>query len=168
LTASIFTASAATVFNFSGNVSGDGGFTSTLSGTVTIDTVTGTVDQWNITSPDFAPWIGAPSLTIDIQFTTLAGNNSALETLQVSFFPPFNFVGFTGTVVGDGVILGLVFSQHCSSACSVREATISPSITPSAVPLPAALPLFVTGLGALGLIGWRRKRKQSLASRAFF
>lgn len=27
------------------------------------------------------------------------------------------------------------------------------------VPLPAALPLFATGLGALGLIGWRRKKK---------
>jgi hypothetical protein len=27
------------------------------------------------------------------------------------------------------------------------------------VPLPAALPLFATGLGALGLLGWRRKRK---------
>jgi hypothetical protein len=29
----------------------------------------------------------------------------------------------------------------------------------SAVPLPATLPLFATGLGALGLLGWRRKRK---------
>ena len=29
----------------------------------------------------------------------------------------------------------------------------------SAVPLPAALPLFATGLGALGLLGWRRKKK---------
>jgi hypothetical protein len=28
-----------------------------------------------------------------------------------------------------------------------------------ATPLPAALPLFATGLGAMGLIGWRRKRK---------
>ena len=27
------------------------------------------------------------------------------------------------------------------------------------VPLPAALPLFATGLGALALLGWRRKRK---------
>ena len=27
------------------------------------------------------------------------------------------------------------------------------------IPLPAALPLFATGLGALGLLGWRRKRK---------
>jgi hypothetical protein len=29
----------------------------------------------------------------------------------------------------------------------------------SATPLPAALPLFATGLGALGVFGWRRKRK---------
>jgi hypothetical protein len=29
----------------------------------------------------------------------------------------------------------------------------------SQTPLPAALPLFATGLGALGLLGWRRKRK---------
>jgi hypothetical protein len=30
-------------------------------------------------------------------------------------------------------------------------------------PLPAALPLFATGLGALGLLGWRRKRKNAAA-----
>src|SRR5262245_10696584 len=29
------------------------------------------------------------------------------------------------------------------------------------VPLPAALPLFATGLGALGLLAWRRKRKDA-------
>jgi hypothetical protein len=26
--------------------------------------------------------------------------------------------------------------------------------------IPATLPLFATGLGALGLLGWRKKRKQ--------
>jgi hypothetical protein len=31
-------------------------------------------------------------------------------------------------------------------------------------PLPAALPLFATGLGALGLYGWRRKRKSISAA----
>jgi hypothetical protein len=33
------------------------------------------------------------------------------------------------------------------------------SVSTSETPLPAALPLFATGLGALGLLGWRRKRK---------
>ena len=33
------------------------------------------------------------------------------------------------------------------------------SVSTAAVPLPGALPLFATGLGALGLLGWRRKRK---------
>ena len=28
-----------------------------------------------------------------------------------------------------------------------------------AIPLPAALPLFASGLGVTGLLGWRRKRK---------
>ena len=35
---------------------------------------------------------------------------------------------------------------------------LSPT-TASATPLPAALPLFGSGLGAMGLLGWRRKRK---------
>jgi len=29
----------------------------------------------------------------------------------------------------------------------------------SETPVPAALPLFVTGLGGLGLLGWRKRRK---------
>jgi hypothetical protein len=33
----------------------------------------------------------------------------------------------------------------------------------AATPLPAALPLFATGVGALGLFGWRRKRKNAAA-----
>jgi hypothetical protein len=34
---------------------------------------------------------------------------------------------------------------------------------PSSVPLPASLPLFGTGLGLIGLIAWRRKRKKVAA-----
>ncbi len=37
--------------------------------------------------------------------------------------------------------------------------SIATDLTFSATPLPAALPLFATGLGGLGLLGWRRKRK---------
>jgi hypothetical protein len=32
----------------------------------------------------------------------------------------------------------------------------------SSTPLPAALPLFAGGLSALGLLGWRRKRKAAV------
>jgi hypothetical protein len=35
---------------------------------------------------------------------------------------------------------------------------------PAATPIPAALPLFATGLGGLGLFGWRRKRKAQAAA----
>ncbi len=34
----------------------------------------------------------------------------------------------------------------------------------SALPLPGALPLFVSGLGALGFVGWRRHKKAKLAA----
>ena len=33
--------------------------------------------------------------------------------------------------------------------------------TAALTPLPGALPLFASGLGALGLLGWRKKRKQA-------
>ena len=36
----------------------------------------------------------------------------------------------------------------------------------SETPLPATLPLFATGLGSLGLLGWRRKRKAQAAARS--
>jgi hypothetical protein len=42
--------------------------------------------------------------------------------------------------------------------------TVSESIAPI-TPLPAALPLFATGLGALGLFGWLVKRKNTAALR---
>jgi hypothetical protein len=35
------------------------------------------------------------------------------------------------------------------------------ALSPSATPLPAAFPLFATGLGLMGLLGWRRKRRSS-------
>jgi hypothetical protein len=38
------------------------------------------------------------------------------------------------------------------------------TITTSNTPLPAALPLFATGFGAIGLLGWRRKKKAQVAT----
>jgi hypothetical protein len=48
-----------------------------------------------------------------------------------------------------------------TSACGGDHGLTSQWSTTSATPLPAALPLFAGGLGALGLLGWRRKRKNA-------
>jgi hypothetical protein len=41
----------------------------------------------------------------------------------------------------------------------------STNLIATASPIPTALPLFSTGLGAMGLLGWRRKRKLRLGGR---
>jgi hypothetical protein len=50
---------------------------------------------------------------------------------------------------------GTIFAYSVPTQVGTWDVTIS------ATPLPAALPLFAGGLGALGLLGWRRKRKQA-------
>jgi len=52
----------------------------------------------------------------------------------------------------------------CETSASVSgSASIDLVVNPvPQVPLPAALPLFATGLGALVLLGWRRKRKSAV------
>jgi hypothetical protein len=43
------------------------------------------------------------------------------------------------------------------------EVAFVPGAPETPTPLPTALPLFATGLGALGLFGWRKKRKAAAA-----
>jgi hypothetical protein len=49
----------------------------------------------------------------------------------------------------------------CNFSPTMANISYSPTgvMPPLATPLPATLPLFLTGLGLLGLVGWRRKRK---------
>ena len=44
-------------------------------------------------------------------------------------------------------------------AFDILNAATGEVVEPVASAPPGALPLFATGLGALGLLGWRRKRK---------
>jgi hypothetical protein len=62
-----------------------------------------------------------------------------------------NDQGVNGTVAQNGV----AFDNQTLGAFDVLGASTA------ATPLPAALPLFATGLGGLGLLGWRRKRAQA-------
>ena len=68
--------------------------------------------------------------------------------------PTEHFVSIVGThqlsiIFGTGT-LQLLTGDFVVGAISYSRA--------AETPLPAALPLFATGLGALGLFGWRRKR----------
>jgi hypothetical protein len=48
----------------------------------------------------------------------------------------------------------VTFSTNSGENLLLTDVTVN-----AATPLPAALPLFATGLAGLGLLGWRRKSK---------
>ena len=55
---------------------------------------------------------------------------------------------------------------HANVICGVDPPVVVSSTSgtlTAATPVPAAFPLFATGLGAMGLFGWRRKRKNAAA-----
>jgi hypothetical protein len=97
---------------------------------------------------------GSPLFLVSTGATT---NNTAWEPFSVNFTAPNGvdsrlFLLFIPFDTGNG------FAYPGIDAFSFDNANI--------VPLPAALPLFATGLGALGLLGWRRKRKNVAANAA--
>jgi len=97
-----------------------------------------------------------------------------------SFFVSFGDLVFP-TPTGDlldyrGGPIQSGFFTYRVQACSVNEGgviggdcpevdfqyTLTSGSISLVTPLPAALPLFATGLGALGLLGWRRKKKAAV------
>ena len=91
---------------------------------------------------------------------TGCGANELSCTLSVTFTAPSLFATWGGDAVVkvDAVINGapVHFVGHIDFEGDVRA--------PLTNSVPAALPLFGTGLGALGLLGWRRKRKAQAAA----
>jgi hypothetical protein len=121
------------------NVSGHGSFVSlggvNFSGPEPVNSV-GTNDNLLFST---APFVDANGIAFDA-----SGDPKLLLTFEVS--------------------LNKLEFFDCTTKCTAAFA-LSPTnvkLAPT-TPLPAALPLFATGLGAMGLLGWRRKRKQAVA-----
>ena len=108
--------------------------------------------------------------TLDLHFGDLilanfTGNQSVLDGLTVrQFLADMNILlsgGTTIIAISDlGTLPGDVNGSFSNGTVSqfAQDHLDAPEVS-SATPLPAALPLFVSGLGALGLLARRRKRK---------
>jgi hypothetical protein len=83
-------------------------------------------------------------------------NISYSDTLTIVGGATFSFLdaGTLWQVVVNGLTLG-------PNPGGTMTGLLTAQVTdpPGAVPLPAALPLFASGLGGIGLLGWWRKRK---------
>ena len=124
-----------------------------------------------------------PPAATAIRFYNITGAGETLsDTLSITVAPTATSgntsvtVDFFSDIEGGAALTPLscttVFPTACISA-SIAETGASQTVNAGVAdlivsfasdvetPLPGALPLFATGLGALGLLGWRRKRKQA-------
>ncbi len=102
--------------------------------------------------PDYAFFGYQTGGTDLIQLIFLPADFTALSSTNSFSGAPTSFnLAFTDVPTSGGLLSFTDFSDLNLSAVS----------TDSQTPLPAALPLFASGLSALGLLGWRRKRKKA-------
>ena len=91
--------------------------------------------------------------------TLIANNNVAQNSWNMEFFDTPPLFPFLNSVPGS-----YAFELAAFDGAGDELARTSISVEVSAVPIPAALPLLAGGLGFMGLMGWRRKRKAAKAS----
>jgi len=149
-----------------------------LTGSITTNGTIGTLSSvniaaWNlnisghgqlVTYTEFNSHFTLTGSALTATATALSFNYTATLGYSLQFF----LDGGTGpgiTWMADGDLRGrfaLSFDPLVEGEVEFRPGIVSyPVSPPAAVPLPAALPLFATGLGVLGLLGWRRKRRSA-------
>ena len=160
-------ANASTItWTLSGVTFDDGG---TASGSFTIDTSTGQLTTFDIitTSTSLFPAFeynnsSATQNVFDLSSFVIASNANQFHLLSMFFADPLSSPG-TDLLQ----LIGPCPPGSCESdypfTLNARLITAGEAIVSSA-PLPAALPLFASGLGGMGLFGWWRKRKDKLKS----
>ena len=158
----------------------------TLTGNFTLTPTTGSTGgtgSFTVTAPLSITTLGL------LTFTTSFPGGLFLQSLDVeigghdfsladaNIIIPRSVTLFNGNLVGMsyvGTIIEPTKSFELFLAGSIYDYSELPNAgnnasgtiteSPATVPLPSTLPLFATGLGALGLLGWRRKRKAQAAA----
>ena len=105
----------------------------------------------DVIAPNTSLFEGTGDIDLIETLSPFVASDSILDTVGTSLAG-----AFVKVLWADGSFGQASLSQTAWATDQILEIGSSAS---SATPLPAALPLFATGLGALGLIGWRRKRK---------
>jgi hypothetical protein len=68
------------------------------------------------------------------------------------------------SIIDNGLLgntFALAWAMTCANDVIQGQVQLGSGDLTGTTPLPAALPLFATGLGMIGLLGWRRKRKEA-------
>lgn len=117
-------------------------------------------------SPTIPACVGGPSGTSFngvLQINTLVGITERVDLI----------ISLTGNPAFDGTAeasadpyIYIDASTPNADDYSIIVSSNVVNVLPGATPLPAALPLFGSGLVALGLAGWRRKKKAAVAATA--
>jgi hypothetical protein len=110
--------------------------------------------------------VGVNTFTETLSSIVVTSRSSANQ-INLELLGVLNGPGFVNTPAGfllSATQSGGPGATACSGhLCAVSWSATEQSNPPGFTPLPAALPLFASGLGALGLLGWRRKRKNAAA-----
>jgi len=104
--------------------------------------------------------VSAPGVLSNDVFVPGDSVSAFLDTPPVDGMLTFNSDGsFTYTLKPNSTVTEFFTYHDFDSTLGGISDSTTVEIDFTATPLPAALPLFATGLGGLGLLGWRRKRK---------